>query len=429
MRAEWWLQNKSLDVVVSGLSLLKEMRLLAASHLVGEGAVGEGAVLHERVALIVLAKRGIGMGSRGRFLTRSRLLGVNGRGGGAGMVRGSGGGEKDAEERCVGEGGWDLQSGDVVVVEELAPASAQAGGGRGGGGGAMGQSRLMPSLENMENLTSVTFYVPMALLSAAEEDGGEESGGGGGGAGGHDLVLEVEVDLRWTLAEVKKTAISAARRRRLGGGGGMEEEENDGLWERVHLRRTSKGPQLKDELKCLADLGVEEGALFFLRAGAPRLESQKTLKVFLALSSAATARPLLQITVQETWTVAELKAALAGRLGKSKDKQVSAAASKGAWPQGVPPLNLLRLRQKKGAVGGSVLKDEQVLTKALPRLADDTPIVLQLLDEPQAAAPTTDFFLIQVRCWRSKFGQVLCIESLRSTYTRALNFSNGGGQG
>ena len=209
----------------------------------------------------------------------------------------------------------------------------------------------------------------------------------------------------------------------------MEEEENDGLWERVHLRRTSKGPQLKDELKCLADLGVEEGALFFLRAGAPRLESQKTLKVFLALSSAATARPLLQITVQETWTVAELKAALAGRLGKSKDKQVSAAASKGAWPQGVPPLNLLRLRQKKGAVGGSVLKDEQVLTKALPRLADDTPIVLQLLDEPQAAAPTTDFFLIQVRCWRSKFGQVLCIESLRSTYTRALNFSKGGGQG
>ena len=66
---------------------------------------------------------------------------------------------------------------------------------------------------------------------------------------------------------------------------------------------------------------------------------------------------------------------------------------------GVPPTGVLRLRQKKGSVGGSVLKDEQVLIKALPRLADDTPIVLQLLDKPEAASPA-DGLLIQVRRWR-----------------------------
>ena len=45
----------------------------------------------------------------------------------------------------------------------------------------------------------------------------------------------------------------------------------------------------------------------------------------------------------------------------------------------MPPVELLRLRQKKGAVGGSILKDGLLLTKALPRLADDTPVVLQVI--------------------------------------------------
>ena len=78
---------------------------------------------------------------------------------------------------------------------------------------------------------------------------------------------------------------------------------------------------------------------------------------------------------------------------------------------GVPPTGVLRLRQKKGSVGGSVLKDEHVLTKALPRLADDTPIVLQLLDEPHAEAPA-DGLLIQVRRWRSE-GEAEVLEDPR----------------
>ena len=427
---------------------------MAASHLLRESVESDGCV-----ALIVRGRRGMGMGGRGRLLAPSRLLGVNGRGGG-GRAPG-----EDGEDKCVGEGGLELQSGDVVFVEELAPAEE--------GPAGAGKSRLMCLIEDSENVTSVTCYVPKALISAAEEAGGEDGGGGGSAGAGDDHVVQVEVDLRWTLVQVKKAAISAACR--AGGGGTVGD---DGLWERVHLRRTSKGPQLKDEAKRLADLGVEEGALFFLRAGAPRPESQKTLKVFLAVSAAATARPLLQLAAEETWTVAQLKTALAARLGKSKDKQVVAAAAKAAWPQGartrvgvrgwlracgcvecsrnaqgvvcdmlhtcacllgclhacglackrvvcihsrfvytfctlgaigcdvcmfvrtgVPPTGVLRLRQKKGSVGGSVLKDEQVLMKALPRLADDTPIVLQLLDEPEAASPV-DGLLIQVRRWR-----------------------------
>eukprot|EP00802_Teleaulax_amphioxeia_P015044 Tamp_15126.p1 GENE.Tamp_15126~~Tamp_15126.p1 ORF type:complete len:443 (+),score=61.00 Tamp_15126:72-1400(+) len=142
-----------------------------------------------------------------------------------------------------------------------------------------------------------------------------------------------------------------------------------------------------------------KGRCFSCAPGHRGRKAKKTLKVFLAVSAAATARPLLQLAAEETWTVAQLKTALAARLGKSKDKQVVAAAAKAAWPQGVPPTGVLRLRQKKGSVGGSVLKDEQVLMKALPRLADDTPIVLQLLDEPEAASPV-DGLLIQVRRWR-----------------------------
>jgi hypothetical protein len=105
----------------------------------------------------------------------------------------------------------------------------------------------------------------------------------------------------------------------------------------------------------------------------------------LAQTASAVARPLLALTIEQTWTVAELKSALAVRLSKSKDKAVAAAAAKGSWPQGVPPTQVLRLRQKKGALGGSLLKDDTPLIQALPRLADDTPVVLQLLEQPEAA--------------------------------------------
>lgn len=52
--------------------------------------------------------------------------------------------------------------------------------------------------------------------------------------------------------------------------------------------------------------------------------------------------------------------------------------NKCSWHQGVPSTQVLRLRQKKGSLAGSILRDDMPLAKALPRLADDAPLVLQV---------------------------------------------------
>jgi hypothetical protein len=149
-------------------------------------------------------------------------------------------------------------------------------------------------------------------------------------------VGSVVLDLRWSLERAKKavllslaaqlpsTALPVHSPACQHVAAGVSERAVEEAVGRVHVRKTSKGAQVKDETKALGELGLAAGSLLFVRSGAPRSPTQTSLKVFLVSSAASLARPLLALTVEQSWTVAELKSALAIRLSKSKDKAVSA---------------------------------------------------------------------------------------------------------
>ena len=226
---------------------------------------------------------------------------------------------------------------------------------------------------------------------------GSVLGAQGAQAEEEDRVVQVAADARWGVSAIKAAALQAAL-------GSVEQAEAAALVSRCHLRRTRQGAQVKEiEGQTLLTLGIRDGAEVYVRAGAGRSETQKLLKVFLAASATATAKPLLQLVADQAWTIGEVKDALARRLAKSKDKAVQAAAVRGAWPQGMPAVGLLRLRVKKGSAGGgAALRDDQVLVKALPslRTGEEGALVLQLLDEPEDAAALAHSLAVHVRRWR-----------------------------
>ena len=226
---------------------------------------------------------------------------------------------------------------------------------------------------------------------------GSVLGAQGAQAEEEDRVVQVAADARWGVSAIKAAALQAAL-------GSVEKAEAAALVGRCHLRRTRQGAQVKEiEGQTLLTLGIRDGAEVYVRAGAVRSETQKLLKVFLAASATAAAKPLLQLAADQAATIGEVKDELARRLAKSKDKAVQAAAARGAWPQGMPAAGLLRLRVKKGSAGGgAALRDDQVLVKALPslRTAEEGALVLQLLDEPEDAAALAHSLAVHVRRWR-----------------------------
>ena len=106
----------------------------------------------------------------------------------------------------------------------------------------------------------------------------------------------VEADIRWSLARLKEAmaailCIEAAS---------------------VHLRRSAKSPQLRDEGKTLEALGISQQGSIFIGEGAPREEGQFLLKVCL-MGDAERKDTLLQVTASEKTTCSQLKQLLVGR--------------------------------------------------------------------------------------------------------------------
>lgn len=387
LSAEEWVEGlPSAQVVVSEKGTLSDLRTACcaaaerAARMVG-GASLPGALGRE-FALILLARRSAGVGGagHGEVLRPSMLLGGRG---------GRGEDSAEAVEGRLGEGGWGLQDGDRVLLEVLADGDGHVEGPEQGGRSSPTSSILAHLLES-ENRVRLTCHAPKALLrgllmsteSGAREAGGvravaaegAEAGDAGKTAGALDAVEDegdavgsVALDLRWSLARAKQAVLQSLAARlstslplaaRLGSasappschqgpvdssevavegsaqvrtGGqvaaGVSERAVAEVAGRVHVRKTSKGAQIKNETKALSELGLAAGSLLFVRLGAPRSLTQKSLKVFIAASAAGVARPLLALTVEESWTCAELKSALAIRLSKSKDKAVAAGAA------------------------------------------------------------------------------------------------------
>mmetsp|Transcript_7686 Transcript_7686/g.18713 ORF Transcript_7686/g.18713 Transcript_7686/m.18713 type:complete len:1339 (-) Transcript_7686:66-4082(-) len=156
--------------------------------------------------------------------------------------------------------------------------------------------------------------------------------------------------------------------------------------ENIHLRRSARTPQLKDESATLASVGVSHGSTLFVGQGAPRGEGQVLLKVFLGTEGAGV-KSLVQLTVDEKDTVAELKQLLSVRLSKLKE-------SPHGW---TGDASLIRVRDKKGKEIGKALCDDSALKKALPRLTDGKEIVVQMLSAPETVSESS--IIIQVRHW------------------------------
>jgi hypothetical protein len=106
----------------------------------------------------------------------------------------------------------------------------------------------------------------------------------------------VEADIRWSLGRLKD-AMAAI----------LSIEPGS-----VHLRRSAKSPQLRDEGKTLEALGISQGGSIFIGEGAPREEGQVLLKVCL-MGDSERKDTLLQVTASEKTTCSQLKKLLVDR--------------------------------------------------------------------------------------------------------------------
>lgn len=167
------------------------------------------------------------------------------------------------------------------------------------------------------------------------------------------------------------------------------------------VSRSASAPQLKELHATLADLGFVSGSCVSLQAGQQLSAGQFWITV-------------LRMPLQDPDAPAEQLGTLAvsGHVQvKTMRRQVSelwnaaAAAAQGeagAMPRVEP--DRLRLRDKRGATAGEILKDDVKVQAAMPRLADGRELVVQLLPQPEHIGPN-DMVVTLRRWWPLRKGK------------------------
>jgi len=122
--------------------------------------------------------------------------------------------------------------------------------------------------------------------------------------GASEFTESLKVDLRWTIAEAKAKIAKALR---------LDTES-------IHLRRSAKSSQLKEEQKTLLDLSLIDGSPLFVAEGRVRSANEVLIKLYLYTpeKEKGSVMALFQTPIDQNATIRDVKSMLAGKLSLLK---------------------------------------------------------------------------------------------------------------
>eukprot|EP01138_Halocafeteria_seosinensis_P000505 gb/GECG01000519.1/.p1 GENE.gb/GECG01000519.1/~~gb/GECG01000519.1/.p1 ORF type:complete len:1097 (+),score=134.15 gb/GECG01000519.1/:1-3291(+) len=165
---------------------------------------------------------------------------------------------------------------------------------------------------------------------------------------------------------------------------------------KFHCKYNSNGAQIKAENKTIEELGLKDGSILHVCAGAPLQEGQHLIKI-LRFDPHAEKRklsPYKKLAVNESDTVEVLKERL-WRIKWSKELLQKS-------------FRHLRLRALSGSVQGKVLCDGATLVKSIPALSDGIELAVEILEQPET--PNVHDILITVAFMRRSKNGYSCLQ-------------------
>lgn len=186
----------------------------------------------------------------------------------------------------------------------------------------------------------------------------------------------------------------------------------------LHLRRSRKSPQLKDETKTLRQVGVTDADFLYVGHGAPCGSDECLLQIALYSREKGVSRAteLFEHAVHHTCTVRSLREALLEPLKKWGAEE--AATDVPGWTVNSFTWQQLRLRDGQASRQFAVLRDDRTIRSALPGLSDGRQVAVQILEKEETLGP--DVLIIAVRPWRVKEGRLHASSELLVNKTQTL---------
>jgi len=183
------------------------------------------------------------------------------------------------------------------------------------------------------------------------------------------------VDLRWSIGEIK-----------------VKLAEKLGVsTEGIHLRRSAKGAQLREEDKTLKELKLIDGSPLFVMEGKVRGAEEILVKFYLYRPGEKPAfAALFQTSLARQLSIHEVKQSLCDKLALLAEPKKKLL---GGWTGGP---GQLRLRDKKEKEAGKIFPDAKKLS-TLAKM-DGKELAVQLLDHDETVGG--EDIIIQVRQWR-----------------------------
>lgn len=186
----------------------------------------------------------------------------------------------------------------------------------------------------------------------------------------------------------------------------------------LHLRRSRKSPQLKDEDKTIRQTGITDSDAIFVGHGAPCGKDECLLQIALYSKEKGVPKPieLFEHPVHCAASVRNLRETLVEPLEKWRATSADNACG---WSTGSLVWSRLRLRDGQAGRRFSTLRDDRTLRCALPSLGDGRQVAVQILDEEETLGP--DDFLIAVRPWRVLEGKLFASTEIVVDKTQSLD--------
>eukprot|EP00930_Biecheleria_cincta_P042130 TRINITY_DN28987_c0_g1_i1.p1 TRINITY_DN28987_c0_g1~~TRINITY_DN28987_c0_g1_i1.p1 ORF type:complete len:1181 (-),score=210.46 TRINITY_DN28987_c0_g1_i1:211-3753(-) len=161
----------------------------------------------------------------------------------------------------------------------------------------------------------------------------------------------------------------------------------------MHLARSSKAPQFKEETKTLHDVGLARSSSVFVGHGAPCGADECMLRIGIYQAKEKKMQHAFTHAAKGSSSIRSLREVLAPKLANWCEDQGSldVLTSAQAWKR-------LRLRDGQAGKQFAILRDDRTLRSALLGFADGREIAVQILDTEEEL--DLDDLIILLRPWR-----------------------------